>query len=107
MVTTVLSHHWLLILLTALSAWDVHTTTDARKRGYGKEDTPWLRWLNAQHEDTVFWFLLAGKITVVIMLWATATPAGFWWYVGLCAVYGYFVGVGNTRLWYKYHFGEK
>ena len=103
----ILLHEWLLIVLTTLSAWDVHTTTDARKRGYGKEATPWLRWLNAWQEDSVFWFLLVAKVTVVVALWATAAPSGFWWYVGLCVVYGYFVGVGNTKLWYQFHFQQK
>jgi hypothetical protein len=94
----------LLILFTAISIWDIHTTSNGLKHGYAKEATPWLRWINKLHEDAAFWFLVILKIVVVVALWTTASDDLLLLYIGLIVLYGYFVAIGNTKLWYAYHF---
>lgn len=89
----------MLSFLTLMQVWDLYTTTDALKRGYGKETNPLLkRLLKAADEDTTFWRLFYVKLVVLVALWFTQPGAA--WLAGIVVLYAY-VLVNNTKLWWK------
>lgn len=92
---------YLLSLLTAIQVWDVHTTSDAMKRGYGREAWGPMKWLNRLHEDAAFWSLLAIKVALCVTLWIVRPPEIV--LIGLIVFYVVFVVIGNTKLWYNFH----
>lgn len=99
---------YLLSLLTTIQIWDVHTTSDAKKKGYGREAWKTMLWINRLSEDSAFWALLAIKGALCVGLWYVflplqgAIPIAV--LIGLILFYIYFVVIGNTRLWYQFHY---
>jgi hypothetical protein len=98
----------LLVIFTLLQVWDVHTTQDALKRGYGVEANPVLGSINHMTPAKRFWLLLVLKVAVCAFLWwqFDASVAAAWVYGALVIFYGYVVAWSNTKLWYVFHFGR-